>query len=473
MKRFEHSLRHAVATHGFIGTMTPFLKMEVAPGDTFNGKISTLIRFSQLAKPCLTPFYVNQYIFYVPHRLVWEGWESFLASGPDPDDPPETPGVSVPDIDLLPVADFWEVQTKQWQGFRMRAGYGQADDAKYYNALPVRAYNLVYNEYFRDEEWSLVSPDDWQTPAFWNGHPVGQTKQYWTELQERIGYPTNHEVPVVNEAVDATEILRAIAKQKLAMKRATYGTRYVDILRGYGISVNYQMLQRPELVAMSRSTINVTDVVSSNADLTDQEFQSEIAGHGIGGNSLRIRRKMFPEHGTLLGINVIRPIEQTTYCDWFDSRRRFESYYDPGCLVLPPQPVTIDCRYGSNYDGDPSYSPESVVGRLPWGHWYRSHPSWSGVTRPDWQGADQRMENYGWTAYAPASGPLQQQWSRINPGGYNKLFTNAIVDEGQKIPGVNRRNAPAAGHYQAAFQNSLTALRLIPKNSPAVFNGST
>ena len=88
------------------------------------------------------------------------------------------------------------------------------------------------------------------------------------------------------------------------MKRETYGTRYIDILRSYGINVNYQMLQRPEVVAIARNTVNVTDVVQTSAGTGNL---GDLAGHGISGGRLVLRRKSFPEHGTLMGLAVLRP----------------------------------------------------------------------------------------------------------------------------------------------------------------------
>ena len=82
MKRYMHSLNHQVATVGQIGTLVPTMIQEVAPGDTWSGKVGLLVRLSPLKRALLTDLYVDQFCFYVPHRLVVAGWEDFISDGP-------------------------------------------------------------------------------------------------------------------------------------------------------------------------------------------------------------------------------------------------------------------------------------------------------------------------------------------------------------------------------------------------------
>ena len=138
--------------------------------------------------------------------------------------------------------------------------------------------------------------------------------------------------------VDANDILQAIAVQKLKMKRATYGTRYVDILKSMGVRVNYQMLQRPEIVARHKTKIAINDVVSTSntPGNIDDGGLGDLAGYGINGTRMRLKRKSFPEHGTLIGFTVIRPAYMDhQLCSKMDNEPQYEDFYDPALELLP------------------------------------------------------------------------------------------------------------------------------------------
>ena len=117
-----------------------FLRTEVAPGDTWSGKCGLLIRFSPLERALLADIHVDAFIFYVPHRMVWSGWEDFLASGPNPSPAPTLPPTI--DIGLL--------------GYNALYYPGGSNNTAI-NSLPIRAYNLIWNEYFRDEEDTAIA----------------------------------------------------------------------------------------------------------------------------------------------------------------------------------------------------------------------------------------------------------------------------------------------------------------------------
>ena len=168
------------------------------------------------------------------------------------------------------------------------------------------------------------------------GRAVNMKKEYWTCIMDAQGKEQAEHFVDANVGsgtqASALEILRAIAQQKASMKRATYGSRYVDILKSMGININYQMLQRPEIVGISRGAINVTDVVDTGGGTL-----GTLAGHGISGNRFSMRRKTFPEHGTLTFCAILRPKQmQESICDWFDTPRDYTSFYDPQLVPLPP-----------------------------------------------------------------------------------------------------------------------------------------
>ena len=217
-KRTLYSMHHTVATYTNMGKLCPFLIQEVAPGDSWSGSCSFLLRLSPLKHAILNDLYIDGFLFYVPHRLVWSDFPDFIADGPM-----DTPNHSVPTISV-------PGGSASYVPMFMRANAGAT--ATLYSALRLRAYNLVWNEYFRDESEAVITPD--QSPGG-QGQTVNMRKEYWTTLRDNIGHAQNIHYFDTNVGsgtqASALDVLTAVARQKIAIKRETYGSRYIDILR--------------------------------------------------------------------------------------------------------------------------------------------------------------------------------------------------------------------------------------------------
>ena len=414
-KRWMYNMSHEVATLGQVGKLLPFLREEVAPGDTWSGSINALVRLSPLKHALSQSAYVDFFVFYVPHRLVWADWEDFIAEGPV-----DSPTYSIPTNTVAAGSSSRHCL------FQHNNGVSSTD----YSAFPLYAYNLIWNEYFRDVNDAVLSSST--APGAY-GQAVNFKKDYWTVINDSLGFDQDEQFFDTNVGsgtqASAQDVLDAIARQKIQLKRATYGSRYIDILRSYGINVNYQMLQRPEVVAIGRSSIQATDVVA-----TDGANLGELAGHGISSKPVRIKRKTFPEHGQLFGVMVLRfPQVERTLCDWMDRARTYDSFFDPGLVTLPPVEVTQEDVQPAVDSGVRSTS----VGYIPWGNWYRS-----ALNR-----CHSDMQTLNW----------------INPAGLS--YSSAAS-------AATYRNDPIVGsifsdtssqHYQVWCRNRLRALRLIPK----------
>lgn len=413
-------MTHEVCTLGQIGRLCPIMIQEVAPGDTWSGKTGILVRLSPLKRALLSTMYVDQFTMYVPHRLNIPDWEDFIAAGPM-----DTPSVELPTINIGQTSDFNSIFLHR----NSEAGSYEA------SAISTRAYNLIHNEYFRDEQSSIRTPD--QAPGTF-GAQVNFKKDYWTVIRENIGFEqTEHFADVTSgtpDQVSAIAILEAIARQKIATKRATYGTRYIDILRSYGINVNYQMLQRPEIVAMGRGSINVTDVVNTSVGNQAGEELGVLSGHGISGTRLALRRKTFPEHGTLMSFVLVRPVHMSSrFADWFDRKREYTSYYDPGLVPLPPVEVTAS-------DVIPSEGTLPGIGFRAWGNWYRSSMSRAHEILDEWIG----------DGFPDETAATAVNLRSINSADYDNLF-----------------NDTAFGHFQVSAVHKMRALRALPRSNIA------
>ncbi len=145
----------SVKTSFNAGDIVPFFLEEVLPGDTFNVKSSKVVRMQTLLTPMMDNVYLDTYYFFVPNRLVWKHWKEFNGENTESAWIPETT-YEVPQI-TAPAGTGWVVGTIA-DYFGIPTGVPNLS----VSALPFRAYALVMNEWFRDQNLSdpLVVPDD-------------------------------------------------------------------------------------------------------------------------------------------------------------------------------------------------------------------------------------------------------------------------------------------------------------------------
>lgn len=150
----------SVKTSFNAGDIVPFFLEEVLPGDTFNVKSSKVVRMQTLLTPMMDNVYLDTYYFFVPNRLVWQHWKEFNGENTESAWIPETT-YEVPQI-TSPANNGWAVGTIA-DYFGIPTGVPNLS----VSALPFRAYALVMNEWFRDQNLQdpLVVPLDDATVA--------------------------------------------------------------------------------------------------------------------------------------------------------------------------------------------------------------------------------------------------------------------------------------------------------------------
>ncbi|UPW41009.1 major capsid protein [Sigmofec virus UA08Rod_5764] len=138
-----------------VGEVIPFFVDEVLPGDSFSIRSSKVVRMQTLLTPIMDNIYLDTYYFFVPNRLVWEHWKEFNGENTKSAWLPDTE-YEVPQI-TSPASTGWSVGTLA-DYFGIPTGVPGLS----VNALPFRAYSLVMNEWFRDENLTdpLVTPTD-------------------------------------------------------------------------------------------------------------------------------------------------------------------------------------------------------------------------------------------------------------------------------------------------------------------------
>lgn len=130
------------------GNLIPFYVDEVLPGDTFNVNTSAIIRMTTPKYPVMDDAFIDFYYFYCPNRILWDNFKYFMGEVESTPWLP-TKTYKVPEIKIegteeqkLPregsILDYMGVPTKVSKTFRI-------------NALPIRAYVKIWNEFFRDE----------------------------------------------------------------------------------------------------------------------------------------------------------------------------------------------------------------------------------------------------------------------------------------------------------------------------------
>ena len=92
LKRYNHDLSYTNTTTAIAGKLVPVGHTEVLPGDTFNMKTSALIRVQPLNKPLMHEVECRVHHWFVPNRILWDGWEDFIT------------GVVHPDVTALPLS---------------------------------------------------------------------------------------------------------------------------------------------------------------------------------------------------------------------------------------------------------------------------------------------------------------------------------------------------------------------------------
>jgi len=175
IQRSTFDRSHGVKTTLNAGKLIPILVDEVLPGDTHNLKDHLFGRLATPIVPFMDNLYLDTHYFFVPTRLVWENWEKFNGAQENPDDTtdfivPSMTSTAVTGYDSLSIFDHMGIPPKV-PGLE-------------HISLPLRAYNLIWNEWYRDQNLqdSVVvnKGDTADTPATYTILPRGKRKDYFT-----------------------------------------------------------------------------------------------------------------------------------------------------------------------------------------------------------------------------------------------------------------------------------------------------
>lgn len=257
------------------GKLIPFFVDEVLPGDTFQIDTSAIIRMTTPKYPVMDDAFVDFYYFFCPNRIIWDDFKYFMGEA---NETPWAPAkeYKVPQIQLgtgaaggtiqpfeESVLDYMGVPTKS-----VKAG----SKAVKVNALPVRAYTKIWNEYFRDENvenpatLKTVSEDtdyadvendpneEWgQRTAYAGGRclPVNKFHDYFTSC---LPYPQRG--PEVKLALSGNAAIKG------------YNTLdYKNVITGNVMPVNNAAITEGAIVGATPSYVKLTNTQGGDAFL--------------------------------------------------------------------------------------------------------------------------------------------------------------------------------------------------------------
>lgn len=355
VQRSTFDRSHGYKTTFNAGKLIPIFVDEALPGDTFNLKTTIFGRLNTPLKPIMDNLMIDVHFFSVPERLIWDNWQKMNG---EQDDPGDSTTFILPTI-TSPAGGYLESTVYDYMGLPTKIVTME------HRAGPLRAMNLIWNEWYRDQNLqdSVVNnvDDGPDAPTDYVLLDRGKRKDYftsalpWAQKASPVSIPLGTFAPVVTKdenillynTVDTTQrIMRTQATERVSLDGqptsdgsarfgattglqadlstataitinslreasqiqimyeldARGGTRYIELLRThFGVTSPDSRLQRPEFLGGFTTNINVSPVAQTQATEAGNTPQGNLAAMGTFQSSQKGFVKSFVEHEIILG----------------------------------------------------------------------------------------------------------------------------------------------------------------------------
>lgn len=286
MKRFKHNLSHYKLFSCDMGELVPIGWQRVIRGDSFRHATSLLLRCSPLLSPVMHPVHVRVHHFYVPNRLIWAEWEDFVTGGPLGTSAPTHPYINFPSggPEVGTLADYLGLPCDVVQTGGINV-----------NALPFRAYALIWNKYFRDQdlqsELTIASTSGADTTTNVNLQQCAWEKDYYTAARPTpqkgadVTIPLGDRAPVLGIGMPDGTSTQAVTG---TVRQTDASTMSGQMLNPASLdSIRYQVKQsgnisstNPPQIFADLSAATGIPVVELRQYLAQQRFQEERSKFG-------------------------------------------------------------------------------------------------------------------------------------------------------------------------------------------------
>jgi len=144
--RSKFTIQSALKTTCDAAWLVPIYVDEILPGDAFNLRMTAFCRLATPTTPVMDNLHMDTFWFFVPNRLVWNNWQKFQGEQTNPGD---SISYVIPQ-QVTPVGGYAKLSLQDYMGLPT-VGQVTGGLTVTHSALPLRAYNLIWNEWFRDE----------------------------------------------------------------------------------------------------------------------------------------------------------------------------------------------------------------------------------------------------------------------------------------------------------------------------------
>lgn len=198
--RSSFPIIHNLKTAFNFSDLVPIFINEVLPGDLWRVKSTVVARTSTPIVPIMDNWHIDTFYFFIPCRLLWTNWVRFMG---EQDSPSDSISFAVPTC-TSPVAGYAVGSVQDYMGLPTVGQVGGAATITH-NNLPMRAYNLVWHQWFRDENLqnspTLVTNDGPDTAANYVMLKRGKRPDYFTTALPFVQKGASVSIPLGSTAV--------------------------------------------------------------------------------------------------------------------------------------------------------------------------------------------------------------------------------------------------------------------------------